>query len=305
MIEQVWRDGGRFDGWSEYFSYDRWVAATEVALAGSTVDLDWYTTREREYDEVLPWDHLDSGLDKDWLWADWEDAVSSGDPNAEIPEVEDCRWTPCYDCGVCPEMNTEIQIGPTGRRTPAAQRCLRSASPPGRTGRPWPRCAGPGPTRTSRSRRGRRLRATVRRVARARAAPAGDLAGVRGRRAGRRAQHSCSRGCRGPAATGRWGYLANCYVRAQHRNSGLGARLLATCTAYADERAASPGWWPGPRSVPFYARGGFESATSLMVREPGAHLILDVTRTGGVPGRARSEARSRRSTAAAERSSRR
>ena len=31
-------------------------------------------------------------------------------------EVEDCRWTPCYDCGVCPEMGTEIQIGPTGQR---------------------------------------------------------------------------------------------------------------------------------------------------------------------------------------------
>jgi len=112
VIEQVWRDGGRFDGWSEYFSYDRWVEAAEVALAGSTVDLDWFTTREREYDEVLPWDHLDSGLDKDWLWADWEDAI---DPTADV-EVEDCRWTPCYDCGVCPEMNTEIQIGPTGRQ---------------------------------------------------------------------------------------------------------------------------------------------------------------------------------------------
>ena len=75
VIEQVWRDGGRFDGWSEHFSYDRWVAATETALAGTGVDLDWYTTRERDYDEVLPWDHLDSGLDKDWLWADWEDAL--------------------------------------------------------------------------------------------------------------------------------------------------------------------------------------------------------------------------------------
>ena len=31
-------------------------------------------------------------------------------------EVDDCRWTPCYDCGVCPEMDTEIQIGPTGKR---------------------------------------------------------------------------------------------------------------------------------------------------------------------------------------------
>src|SRR5213076_1044852 len=75
VIEQVWRDGGRFDGWSEHFSYERWVAACDRALAGSGVDLDWYTVRERDYDEVLPWDHLDSGLDKDWLWADWEDAL--------------------------------------------------------------------------------------------------------------------------------------------------------------------------------------------------------------------------------------
>src|SRR5215207_9453761 len=111
VIEEAWRDGGRFDGWSEHFSYDRWVAACEEALAGTGVDLDWYTVRERDYDEVLPWDHLDSGLDKDWLWADWEDAL---DPDSA--EIEDCRWTPCYDCGVCPEMNTDIQIGPTGKR---------------------------------------------------------------------------------------------------------------------------------------------------------------------------------------------
>ena len=51
----------------------------EKALAGTGVDLDWYTTRERDYDEVLPWDHLDSGLDKDWLWADWEDALAVAD----------------------------------------------------------------------------------------------------------------------------------------------------------------------------------------------------------------------------------
>ncbi|MGI8645519.1 MAG: TIGR03960 family B12-binding radical SAM protein [Nocardioides sp.] len=114
VIEDVWRDGGRFDGWSEHFSYDRWVEAAERGLAGTGVDLGWYTTRERDYDEVLPWDHLDSGLDKDWLWADWEDALAVAD-GAET-EVEDCRWTPCYDCGVCPEMGTEIQIGPTGQQ---------------------------------------------------------------------------------------------------------------------------------------------------------------------------------------------
>ena len=31
-------------------------------------------------------------------------------------EVEDCRWTPCFDCGVCPQLNTGIEIGPTGKR---------------------------------------------------------------------------------------------------------------------------------------------------------------------------------------------
>ncbi|MEO5665527.1 MAG: radical SAM protein, partial [Nocardioides sp.] len=114
VIEQVWRDGGRFDGWSEHFSFDRWMAAADLGLAGTGVDVGWYTTRERDYDEVLPWDHLDSGLDKDWLWGDWEDALAVADGSSDV-EIEDCRWTPCYDCGVCPEMNTEIQIGPTGQ----------------------------------------------------------------------------------------------------------------------------------------------------------------------------------------------
>ncbi|WP_336216455.1 TIGR03960 family B12-binding radical SAM protein [Nonomuraea sp. LPB2021202275-12-8] len=105
VIRGVWEDGGRFDGWSEHFSYERWTAA--AAKAG--VDVDWYTVREREENEVLPWDHLDAGLDREWLWQDWQEAVSGA-------EVEDCRWTPCYDCGVCPTMGTEIQIGPTGKK---------------------------------------------------------------------------------------------------------------------------------------------------------------------------------------------
>jgi radical SAM family uncharacterized protein len=109
VIETVWRDGGRFDGWSEHFSYERWAAAAERCLADSGVDLDWYTTREREYAEVLPWDHLDAGLDREWLWEDWQDALD------EV-EVDDCRWTPCFECGVCPQLDTSIQIGPTGRR---------------------------------------------------------------------------------------------------------------------------------------------------------------------------------------------
>jgi radical SAM family uncharacterized protein len=106
VIEQVWRDGARFDGWSEHFDFDRWMNAADQALEGTGVDVDWFTTREREHAEVLPWDHLDSGLDREWLWEDWQDAID------EV-EVEDCRWTPCFDCGVCDQMGTHIQIGPS------------------------------------------------------------------------------------------------------------------------------------------------------------------------------------------------
>jgi len=109
VIRRVWERGGRFDGWSEHFSFQRWVEACAEVLPQYGVDLDWYTTRERHEDEVLPWDHLDSGLDKRWLWRDWQDALAE-------QEQEDCRWSPCFDCGVCPSMDTEIQIGPTGRK---------------------------------------------------------------------------------------------------------------------------------------------------------------------------------------------
>jgi radical SAM family uncharacterized protein len=108
VIRRVWEAGGRFDGWSEHFDFERWEQAATEVFTDQPVSMDWYTTRERQLSEVLPWDHLDAGLDKDWMWEDWQAAVS-GD------EVEDCRWTPCYDCGVCPSMGTEIQVGPTGR----------------------------------------------------------------------------------------------------------------------------------------------------------------------------------------------
>ncbi|MBK8869077.1 MAG: TIGR03960 family B12-binding radical SAM protein [Actinomycetales bacterium] len=118
VVEAVWRDGGRFDGWREHFSYERWMRCAAAVFDDTPVSVAWYTTREREQNEVLPWDHIDSGLDRDWLWEDWQAALD------EV-EVDDCRWTPCFDCGVCPQMGTSIEIGPTGRTllplTPAAR----------------------------------------------------------------------------------------------------------------------------------------------------------------------------------------
>ena len=74
----------------EHFSIDLWLEA----LAANGLDVEWYVYRHRTEDEVLPWDHLSAGLHKDFLWQDWRDAL-------EELGLEDCRWTPCYDCGAC------------------------------------------------------------------------------------------------------------------------------------------------------------------------------------------------------------
>jgi radical SAM superfamily enzyme YgiQ (UPF0313 family) len=96
VIEEVWRRGGTFQEWSEFFNLDLWVEA----MANNGLDLDWYVYRHRTEDEVLPWDHLSAGLHKDFLWQDWRDAL------AEVG-LEDCRWTPCYDCGACTGYSIE------------------------------------------------------------------------------------------------------------------------------------------------------------------------------------------------------
>ncbi len=90
VIERVWRMGGTFQEWGEHFDVRRW----EEAMAAEGLSFDWYVLRHRTIDEVLPWDHISAGLHKDFLWDDWQGSlIGSG--------VEDCRWTPCYDCGVC------------------------------------------------------------------------------------------------------------------------------------------------------------------------------------------------------------
>jgi len=96
VIEDVWRSGGTFQEWSEFFDLDRW----ETAMAANGLDPDWYVHRHRTEDEILPWDHLSAGLHKDFLWQDWRDAL------AEVG-LEDCRWTPCYDCGACTGYSIE------------------------------------------------------------------------------------------------------------------------------------------------------------------------------------------------------
>tara|TARA_B100000676_G_scaffold290133_1_gene323353 strand:- start:761 stop:1615 length:855 start_codon:yes stop_codon:yes gene_type:complete len=90
VVEAVWRGGGVFQEWSEHFDLELWSEA--VAAAGLSFEETVY--RHRMEDEAFAWDHLSAGLHRDFLWQDWRDAL-------DAVGLEDCRWTPCYDCGAC------------------------------------------------------------------------------------------------------------------------------------------------------------------------------------------------------------
>jgi hypothetical protein len=89
---------GCFDSWSESFSWQRW----RDAFAAHGIDPASYVERERGKDEVLPWDHLDAGVKRDFLW---EEYLRSQDGRS----TPDCRFDECSSCGACSEEGATIR----------------------------------------------------------------------------------------------------------------------------------------------------------------------------------------------------
>jgi len=89
-IEAAWRAGAAFDAWTERFDMGAWEKG--FAAINSTVDQE--AARAFALDDVLPWDDIDSRIDKEFLIDEKK--------KAEHAEVTlDCRWADCTDCGVC------------------------------------------------------------------------------------------------------------------------------------------------------------------------------------------------------------
>ena len=63
VIETAWRKGCKFDGWAEHLKPDMW----EESFRENGIDPYFYNARRREYDEILPWDHMDYGVTKKFL----------------------------------------------------------------------------------------------------------------------------------------------------------------------------------------------------------------------------------------------
>lgn len=88
LILEAFNQGARMDGWTEYFDLGAWTQALE--LCGT--DVDFYAYRERDYDEILPWDFVDIGVKKDYL-------IKENELARQGVTTRDCR-DGCTLCGI-------------------------------------------------------------------------------------------------------------------------------------------------------------------------------------------------------------
>lgn len=90
VIKCAWEKGCKFDAWSESFRFSLW----EEAFEECGLSMELYANRERELEEVLPWDHINCGVSKEFLWSEYQRALKG-------ERTPDCRVAQCSECGVC------------------------------------------------------------------------------------------------------------------------------------------------------------------------------------------------------------
>ena len=97
VIETAWRNGAKFDGWTDQFKDEVW----KDAFCRCGVAPEFYSRRTRELEEVLPWAHTSPGVSEDFLRREWQRAQ-------EAALTHDCRRETCTGCGVCPELGCDV-----------------------------------------------------------------------------------------------------------------------------------------------------------------------------------------------------
>ena len=104
VIQTAWKAGARFDAWSECFRLQTWLDA----LAENGVDPAAVANRQRSVDEPLPWDHLSAGVNRAYLVAERERALSAG-------VTPDCSFSGCTGCDVCGDLGVDICLAGVSR----------------------------------------------------------------------------------------------------------------------------------------------------------------------------------------------
>ena len=97
VIETAWRNGAKFDGWTDQFKDEVW----KDAFCRCGIAPEFYSRRTRDLEEVLPWAHTSPGVSEDFLRREWQRAQ-------EAALTHDCRRETCTGCGVCPELGCDV-----------------------------------------------------------------------------------------------------------------------------------------------------------------------------------------------------
>lgn len=97
VIETAWRNGAKFDGWTDQFKDEVW----KDAFCRCGVAPEFYSRRTRDLEEALPWAHTSPGVSEDFLRREWQRAQ-------EAALTHDCRRETCTGCGVCPELGCDV-----------------------------------------------------------------------------------------------------------------------------------------------------------------------------------------------------
>lgn len=96
VILNAYHKGCIYDAWGDMFDMDKWLCAFKE----ENVDMDFYTIRERSLDEILPWDFLDCGVNKEWLKKEWLNAKEGKvTPNCKV-QCNGCGAAK-YKTGIC------------------------------------------------------------------------------------------------------------------------------------------------------------------------------------------------------------
>jgi len=94
---KAWELGCKFDGWSDFFDYNKWMEAFKA----SEIDPDFYALRKRNIDELLPWDFIDIGVDKEYLISEYEKAKDGTLTRDCRLGCNNCRINRSFLGGVC------------------------------------------------------------------------------------------------------------------------------------------------------------------------------------------------------------
>ena len=111
VVEAAWRSGCRFDSWTERFDFDKWVEAFNKC----GIDPGFYANRNIPVEEVLPWEHLHTGVTKEFLLKEYRRATAGR-------VIPDCRYGLWPNCGVCDMEAVRREKGegirPIARKSP-------------------------------------------------------------------------------------------------------------------------------------------------------------------------------------------